>query len=148
MEDIKINSFTKKYSGISVVLETPCYVSEPDEISKEEGFRALWDTGAMCTCISKEVVYTLGLIPTGQVQMVHANGVSIVSTHIVNVKLPNNLTFQSVVVLECGLDGADVLIGMDIISQGDLAVCNAKGTTIFTFQVPPTHCIDFEEENK
>jgi len=37
----------------------------------------------------------------------------------------------------------DVLIGMDIISQGDLAVTNFMGKTAFSFRIPSLECIDF-----
>ena len=40
----------------------------------------------------------------------------------------------------------DILIGMDIISQGDLAVTNKQGKTVFTFQIPASHKIDFKAE--
>ena len=43
------------------------------------------------------------------------------------------------------IEGADVLIGMDIIGSGDLAVTNFDDKTTLTFRVPSRECIDFGE---
>ena len=49
-------------------------------------------------------------------------------------------------VTEGDITGTDVLIGMDIISQGDFAITASQGETKFTFQIPSTHDIDFVKE--
>jgi hypothetical protein len=59
------------------------------------------------------------------------------------VELPNGACFRGLTVLECDLVLDDVLIGMDIISQGDFAYSTADGNTIFSFCNPPAHPIDF-----
>ncbi len=51
-------------------------------------------------------------------------------------------------VLEGDLHDFDVLIGMDIISQGDFSITHEGNRTIFSFQTPSTHNIDFVEEQK
>ena len=43
--------------------------------------------------------------------------------------------------------GADVLIGMDIINEGDFAVTNLNGRTKFSFRVPSQADIDFVRES-
>ncbi len=143
-------SFTVEYPGISNELRTPCGVSEAyDPANGIQNhpqlvqFTGLWDTGAMRTCISKRLVERLNLKPIGMANMGHANGTSEVPTHMVNIGLPNNVGFHSLVVLECDLGGADVLIGMDIISKGDFAVTNTGGKTLFSFRIPSTQKIDF-----
>lgn len=40
----------------------------------------------------------------------------------------------------------DVLIGMDVITQGDLAVSNWNGRTAFMFSVPPQREVSFRRE--
>ncbi|MBK5203582.1 MAG: SEC-C domain-containing protein [Prolixibacteraceae bacterium] len=58
--------------------------------------------------------------------------------------LPNNVSFRSVSVTECESLGAfDVLIGMDIIGNGDFAVSNLDGKTHMTFRLPSCENIDF-----
>ena len=45
------------------------------------------------------------------------------------------------------MKGAEILIGMDIINQGDFAVTNLNGITKFSFRVPSTAHLDFVEEH-
>ncbi len=108
-------------------------------------FHALWDTGAMRSVISTEVVKILGLLPVGQAKVYHTNGVSIVKTYLIDILLPNAIEFSTVLVTEGILGDTDVLIGMDIISKGDFAVTGSNGKTKFSFQVPSTHDIDFSK---
>ena len=42
----------------------------------------------------------------------------------------------------------DVLIGMDIISQGDFVITASQGKTKFSFQIPSTHDTDYAKESK
>ena len=41
----------------------------------------------------------------------------------------------------------DVVIGMDIIGQGDLIISNATSHTVFSFRTPSLHTEAFSEEN-
>lgn len=41
----------------------------------------------------------------------------------------------------------DVLIGMDVITQGDLVISNWNGRTAFTFSVPPQTEVGFRRED-
>ncbi len=43
--------------------------------------------------------------------------------------------------------GADVLIGMDIITQGDVAITNLGGNTVFSFRIPSQKQVDFVQEH-
>ena len=62
----KIKAFTHNYAGLATELETRCRVcaynpnvqheTNPGKIIK---FKALWDTGAMASVISTNVVYNL-----------------------------------------------------------------------------------------
>ena len=40
----------------------------------------------------------------------------------------------------------DVLIGMDVIKNGDFSITSSDGKTKFSFQIPSTYNIDFEKE--
>lgn len=44
---------------------------------------------------------------------------------------------------EIGDQDIDVLIGMNIISLGDLSVTNYEGKTVFSFRVPSQGCTDY-----
>jgi hypothetical protein len=121
----EIKAFTVEYQGLATALETACGICETYEPSGQTkhpqifNFKALWDTGAMGSVISTNVVNLLGLNPIGKAKVFHANGESIVNTYFVNIILPNNVGFSQLYVTEGILSDTDVLIGMDIISKGD-----------------------------
>lgn len=142
-------SFTCEYTGIVPRLITECgvceaYIDVPGG-QHPNGFkvRALWDTGASCTTISKNIVRELGLIPIGFGDVFHAGGSGKAGVYKINVLLPNNIEFPAIRVLDSDLYGFDILIGMDIISQGDFAVTHSDGKTTFTFRIPSIEKLDF-----
>lgn len=107
--------------------------------------KAIWDTGATGTVITKSVAKRLGLIPTGMAEVITANGRAIQKTFTVDIGLPNKVIIQSVIAIE--VDGlsidCDALIGMDIITLGDFSITNHKGKTCMSFRVPSIHEIDY-----
>ena len=109
-------------------------------------FRALWDTGATGTVITSNIITALGLKPTGQQKVFHADGESIVNTYHICLMLPNEVGFPIIKATEGKLKGFDVLIGMDIITQGDFSITNFQGKTSFSFRVPSIEHIDFVNE--
>lgn len=111
---------------------------------------ALWDTGATCTCISSEVVSKLGLIPTGKMNIQTPSGKGQVSTYLVTITLPNNVVIPNIQVCDSaiGEQGIGMLIGMDIITKGDLAVSNHNGRTVFSFRVPSVKMTDYVEQHR
>lgn len=108
-----------------------------------QDFQAIWDTGATSTCISQKVVDMCGLTPTGMVQMHTASGVQNTPVFLICMRLPGGVGFTPLRVSLVTLTGADVLIGMDVITQGDFALTNAGGRTMFSFRYPPDQHIDF-----
>lgn len=81
-----------------------------------------------------------GVGPAGVTQEHDSN------TYLVNIFLPNNVGLAGVRVSENAVDGCDVLIGMDVITTGDLAITNHNGKTTFSFRVPPCEEINFVAE--
>mgnify|MGYP005867161797 CR=1 FL=1 len=152
--DSPSKSFTLKASGILRVLKTECGACRAfDPLSSEkhpkiENLIGLWDTGATGTVISKRCAKKLGLKPISKTKVYHADGESIVNVYVINLFLPNQVAFSFVKITEGTLNGADLLIGMDIISRGDFVVTNFGGKTTFSFRVPSTEKIDFVEESK
>lgn len=111
-------------------------------------FAAIWDTGASASAISQKVVDACGLAPTGMTMVQTAAGLEPAETYLINVALPNGVGFAILQVTKAKLgDDNDVLIGMDIISQGDFTVTNKGGNTIFSFRVPSSAHIDFVNEH-
>ena len=106
-------------------------------------YNALWDTGADGSVISNSVVTQLGLIADGKIRVYHADGMSLVNTYTVDLRLPSGVTFRNLVVTSGDLMDTDIIIGMDVISMGDFAITAPGGETKFSFQVPSSHDIDF-----
>ena len=133
-----------------LVLSNECLVSQAWEPSFLEPqptmlpFIAIWDTGATNSAVTQDVIDACGLVATGLTTVHHVDGSTDTETYLVNIGLPNKVAFVGVRVTKCKLPGdAKVLIGMDIISQGDFAVTNFGGTTKFSFRVPSGAHIDF-----
>jgi predicted aspartyl protease len=147
-------SFTIEYPGIVNMLMVSCGICEafnPLEVKPHPPLldvKTLWDTGATNTVITKNIANRLNLKPQGQTKTYHADGESMTNVYYVNILLPNNVGFSALRVTEGKLNGMDVLIGMDIITKGDFAICHAGGKTTFTFQMPSTHQFDFKAENE
>ncbi|MFY9463288.1 MAG: aspartyl protease family protein [Candidatus Sungiibacteriota bacterium] len=153
------HAFTTRYNGRARVLHTKVGVCLP--VTSEEAraqrvefneYIAIWDTGATHSAITKKVADELGLKPTGVVEVRYGDGKSPTNTYLINIALPNNVMFGQLRVTEAQLIPDDntsddqqpqLLIGMDIIGMGDLAVTNANGKTILSFRVPSVAEVDF-----
>lgn len=107
--------------------------------------KAIWDTGATGSVITKDVAKHLGLVPTGKVQVNTANGVAVQNTYTVDIQLPTGIMILGIIVSEVdGLSGGNnALIGMDVITLGDFSITNHKGNTCMSFRVPSGHEIDY-----
>lgn len=147
-------ALTLTSEGTLRVISTECGISEAFStfeiqqglpLPEVKQFTAIWDTGASSSAISPRVVRELGLIPTGWGFSDTASGRAKVQKYGVNIILPSNVGFTSVEV-SCNNMKIDILIGMDIITKGDFSITNKKGKTIFTFQTPSSHVIDFRAE--
>jgi len=112
-------------------------------------FVTIWDTGATGSVITQAVVDTCGLVPSGMANIVHVDGSTQAETYLVDILLPQNVVFRGVRVSKGRLTGnANILIGMNIISQGDFAVTNFNKLTKFSFRVPSIEHIDFVKEGR
>lgn len=152
-KQIQTNSFTTKHDRRVNVLKSETLVSEAfdpsltSNLPPHKKFWAIWDTGATNSVISKKVVDECGLKPISMTQVHTAGGTKTSLVYLVNIVLRNNVGIPQIRVTEGNLrNDADVLIGMDIISQGDFAVTNRDGKTTFSFRIPSIECIDFVEQ--
>lgn len=76
-------------------------------------YMALWDTGSTRTCISKRIAKELGLKPKSKFKKHKEYEASI--------RLASDFSFSDIELLEYKMPpGIDVIIGMDIISKGEL----------------------------
>jgi hypothetical protein len=112
-------------------------------------FTALIDTGAQSTCISPRVATTIGLLPLGKTQIFGVSGVSYHNYYLFQIGFPLAAVAAgaqqlqaSVAIFGTPIQGAelalpgqgrfDVLLGMDVIGEGSLAV-EGSGTFSFSF---------------
>lgn len=96
----------------------------------------MWDTGATNTLISSRIVKALGLKPFGTSGISSVNGIIETNTYLVHVGLPSGSVVTNVLTLEDDNEYYEVVIGMDIISQGDFAFSNKDGHSTFSFRIP------------
>ena len=106
---------------------------------------ALWDTGAMLSVISPEVVTKLKLDIVDTIRIVGINGESVAEVAIISIRFPNSAVIKDARVAVCDMTpGNEIIIGMDVITQMDIAITNGGGQTQFSFAVPPfENRIDF-----
>jgi predicted aspartyl protease len=101
---------------------------------------------ATCSAITPELAKKLKLKNTGDKTIDTANGQVKVLLYKVNLILGNKITINELIVVATQLPSTQVLVGMDVISKGDMAVTNGNEHTTFSFQMPPTRNIDFGKE--
>jgi hypothetical protein len=150
------HNFTVRSSGgLLRVLSTACGITEafdpagtpPAKLPTLQHFQAIWDTGATGSVITQKVVDGCGLKAISMVEVHGVHGKETSEVYLVNVFLPNNVQIGQVRVTKGRMVGnVDVLIGMDIITLGDLAITNQGGSTVFTFCIPSQRCFDFVED--
>jgi len=157
-------AFTLRFNGrtnalvISVKISLP-YNPEIDQ-NKEPPIpiecRAIWDTGATNSVITKALVQKAGLIPSGKEKVTNTSIVELRNKFFINLLLPNKVILPYLKVTECedvlGNGNIDMLIGMDVIGVGDFATTHENGKTVMSFIVPPISTIDYvpisESENR
>lgn len=139
------HAYTTTYNGLSNKLINDV-TAKAGEICCAA--KAQWDTGASGTCISEELVAHLGLVPTGKLKIKTPSGAMDANTYIIDILFPNNVTISDVMVCgaKIGDQGIQMLIGMDVITLGDLAVSNYNGKTVFSFRIPSKKTTDYVKE--
>ena len=147
------SAFTILGNGIVNEFQSECIVSEGfDPLTELKfprflKFNGLWDTGASHSAISTKVVEDLNLKPIGKSTVVHAAGQHLVDVFMINIVLPNSIAFPMIRASNLVLTGMDILIGMDIINQGDFAITNLNGISKMSFAIPSSRNIDFMNVN-
>jgi predicted aspartyl protease len=132
-------TFTFQYGGITSQIDTEVELfSAFGDPCRGITANAVWDTGATISVITPTVAQKLGVLPIDRMEITGVNNISEVDVVDVSVLLPGNILIQNLRVPVCTIDEhTDILIGMDIITRGDFAMCNAANQTQFSFAVPP-----------
>jgi predicted aspartyl protease len=112
--------------------------------------KALVDTGASGSCISERLAAAAKLVSFTRTNARTAKGPSIVPVYHLDVLMPNKVMFPNMSICEfCEGDDFDFIIGMDILTSGDMAITNANNETVFSFRIPPDMAhIDFQNPVK
>jgi len=137
-----MSKFIQNGNGKWSKIITPCQVASiprrnsTEPIEQKTYDSAQWDTGATITLISHRVVAELGL---KHIRYTSISGIdnkpTKARTYIVNLKFPNEVEARYVEVAEAPLLFVDLLIGMDIIAEGDFHYSIANGISSFTFEL-------------
>lgn len=149
MDDKPHIAFTWQGNSILRAIIIGVEISVPDGTKHE--YQALIDTGATHSAVTKKVADELGLIQSGLTRNHTAGGlVENAKTYVVDIYFKGgSICFKKYEVVEVQLTAGnyEMLIGMDIITQGDFAITHKDGKTKLTFSVPPTRDFDFVPES-
>lgn len=150
------SAFTITESSVITEIITDCKVSLPYHPIRDAGkkrpiiknVKSLWDTGATNCCITKKLADELGLVAVSKAKVHHADGDTVKNVYLLNLILPNEIMFPYLPVTECESTAGkfDIIIGMQVITQGDFAITNKDGKTRISFRTPSISCIDFNDE--
>lgn len=134
--------YKKEWDCIVDAIETPIAVCEAVEIKKGmkvpkvyKSENCLWDTGSTATLISENVVNNLGLKPYGKCLVSDNSTIDERETYLIHVGLPSGETAINVEAMLTLSKDYDVVIGMDIITNGNFLLTNSNGKSSFSFQM-------------
>jgi len=133
-------AFDAEYSNIPRELATTAIISPYPARHGVDGIftSIIWDTGATHSSLSPKIVQALGL-KTIDTVIVHGinDKTRVADVVIASIFITDNMCITGKRFSVNEIPGADVLIGMDIIMQGDFAISNGEGKTRFSFAIPP-----------
>jgi hypothetical protein len=113
-----LKPFVKIFPGFIHSIITPAMVMNLNS-NKKLKVRALWDTGATNTMVSKKVTNALSLKKTGEISVRSFAGEKNVNEYYLRLLLAGGFSKDLQVLEMSEIIGADILIGMDIIGCGD-----------------------------
>lgn len=143
------NALSQKFAGLA-----RCITTEVELVNPFTGERLLthgiWDTGATNSVVTKGSAERLGLKPITRAVVRGVHGEREVNVYYVEIRLGGGRIVMKAQVSECDELSDDLsngmLVGMDIISHGDLCITHPDGCTVMSFMVPSQNKIDFVEE--
>ncbi len=141
------STYTKSFDRIVKQILVECSIQLPNsEDIADDVQLALWDTGANITCISSRLAEKLKLDSSDEVPIAVANN-ELFHADVYYVQLRmGQFIIPFIKVLGMPMDESkDIIIGMDVISKGDLAITNYDGETVLSFREPSMERIDFSK---
>ena len=137
-----VKGFVTTYPGLVRMLRSKISIghsclNNEEAVNFEEEFFAVWDTGAMTSCIKNSIAVKYDLPIRGELECTGVNGTTTVNTYLASLTLPNNAIINEIVLCSCD-DSClcDILIGMDIITKGEFLVSTYNNLTTYSFQMP------------
>ena len=147
----KIRILTYSSNNIMNQLASYVYVGkEKNDLIDKNRFICIWDTGASISCVTNNIIERYNLTSIGKSDFFTGSHCESRSTDVYSIDLMfrDNFVFNNLRVLKIEKhDVFDIIIGMDIISQGDFAVSNLNGSTSFSFRIPSMGTANFLNEN-
>jgi hypothetical protein len=103
--------------------------------------KGIWDTGAQKSIITPYLADLLKVQPVNRMIVGGITGKSPADIVMITLEIPNNGIHKNLEVAVCPFNtnpdsDMQMLIGMDIISQGDFVLSNGDGYTLFSFATP------------
>lgn len=125
-------SFSIEYDKIADQI-----VCEVDVMAGIESYKcqALVDTGSSQCCISRRVIDALELYPVGRADVLTANGTISKDIYYVDLQIQDSIILYGLDAFYIDDSNFDFIIGMNVISQGDMQILNRNGTTTFSFGI-------------
>lgn len=130
-----MTTFKKEYPGIVDTILSECSIYSADGRQFHTD-KAMWDTGADTTIISSRIVHDLQLKPYQQGGIAGIGSASDSNIYLVHILVPTGDFVTNVEVMESDFQDYDVIIGMDVITFGDMLITNAEDSTTFQFRTP------------
>ena len=147
-----MGAITRRFQEKVDCIVTECYVyaatnlTRGDSVKRVKIMRSLWDTGASVSLIPARVAKVLGLTSIGKSGVSGYNeGIDVKDTFLIHLGLPTGDIVTNIMAMEFESDEYDVVIGMDVICNGDLAITNKDDKTTFSFRIPSEQEIAFSE---
>ena len=133
----------REYDSLVNVIQTDSIIMPSiDEITKSGQLKytqvssMVWDTGATNTLISSQVVDALELVPLKESLVEGVGGIVKSLVYEISLYLANDIVFKNVKALCSDIGDYDLVVGMDIIAQGDFGVSNNQGKICFSYRYP------------
>lgn len=147
MSDNSVCGFSRQYKNIPSQLLIPIHIIDPITWDSSIECQGLIDTWATNCVISSRMASELNLIQSWLVKTYHAWGVSDCKQYTVKLELPDSYITNTLLVTEWPIDlqGFDVLIGMDVITEGDFTMTKKDGWLLISFITPSQWAINLVE---
>lgn len=143
-----ITAYRHHFAGIVNRILVDCNISIPHVEGTARAMKALWDTGATCTCIATSVAQQMGLVKVNERELIGADNQPFMSDVFCVQLQMGHFIINNMEVCGIPMDGKseNMIIGMDVITKGDLSVTNYQGQTFLTFREPSLDRIDYVAE--